>query len=42
MCCLLLMSSMSRLEGAGNCRHRFIGVSSKLLTSFPVRSVGSS
>ena len=27
----LLMSSMSRLYGAGSCRHRFIGVCSKLV-----------
>ena len=28
----LLMSSMSRLYGAGSCRHRFIGVCSKLVS----------
>ena len=27
----LLMSLMSRLYGAGSCRHRFIGVCSKLV-----------
>ena len=33
----LLMSSMSRLYGAGSCRHRFIGVCSKLVNQLLLR-----